>query len=117
MPRNRTWGSGLARSDAPAASPYHYQGGILTLALHVQPGARHTAWAGRHGEGALRLRLAAPAVEGRANRACLAFLAEAAGVPRRAVHIVRGERSRDKVVRIESVSEDRFRALVKQWRA
>ena len=71
------------------------------LALHVQPGARRTAVAGRHGA-ALKIRLAAPPVEGRANAALRAFLADAFGVPLRNVVLVRGETARDKVVRIEA---------------
>jgi len=71
------------------------------LTLHVQPGAKRTQLAGRHGN-ALKLRLAAPPVGGRANEALRAFLAEAFGVPQRNVTIVRGEASRDKIVRIDS---------------
>jgi uncharacterized protein len=76
-------------------------GDALVLALHVQPGAKRTQLAGRHGD-ALKLRLAAPPVEGRANDALRAFLADAFGVPQRKVTIVRGEASRDKIVRIDS---------------
>lgn len=96
-------------------APYRYENGTLTLQLHVQPGARRTGWAGRHGEGALKLRLAAPASEGRANREAVSFLAKAAGVPKAGVTIVRGELSREKTVRIEAVAEARFRALIDEW--
>lgn len=74
-------------------------GGIV-LSLHLQPGARRTEIAGLHG-GALKLRLAAPPVEGKANVALREFLADAFGVPLRQVTLVRGQTSRDKVVRIE----------------
>ncbi len=73
----------------------------LTLVLHVQPGAKTTGVAGRHGE-ALKLRLAAPPVEGQANQALLAFLADAFGVPRRQVQLRRGASSRHKEVLIEA---------------
>lgn len=73
----------------------------LTLVLHVQPGAKTTGVAGRHGD-ALKLRLAAPPVEGQANQALLAFLAEAFGVPRRQVQLRRGANSRHKEVLIEA---------------
>jgi hypothetical protein len=95
--------------------PFHFAAGALTLHLHVQPGAARSGWAGRYGADALKLRLAAPAVEGKANRACVEFLAAAAGVPRGAVQIVRGGKSRDKLVRIAPISEDQFRELRSQW--
>ena len=69
--------------------------------MHVQPGARRTEVAGLHG-GALKVRLAAPPVEGKANAALRAFLAEAFGVPPRQVALVHGETARRKVVRIEA---------------
>ena len=71
----------------------------LQLTLHVQPGASRTEVAGTHGD-ALKLRLAAPPVEGKANAELLRFLAEVFGVPRRNVTLLRGESSRAKVVRI-----------------
>lgn len=74
-------------------------GATLTLSLHVQPGAKRTGVAGLHGD-ALKLRLAAPPVEGRANDALIAWLAEVFGVPARQVRLLRGEKSREKVVEI-----------------
>ena len=71
----------------------------LVLTLHVQPGAKRTEVAGVHGD-ALKIRLAAPPVDGKANAALLRFLADAFGVPQRAVTLVRGETSRQKTVRI-----------------
>jgi uncharacterized protein len=71
----------------------------IVLTLHVQPGAKRTEVAGIHG-GALRIRLAAPPVDGKANTELLRFLAHAFGVPQRNVTLVRGDASRQKVVRI-----------------
>lgn len=71
----------------------------LILTLHVQPGAKRTEVAGLHG-GALKIKLAAPPVEGKANEALLQFLAEAFEVPRRQVTLKWGERSREKVAEI-----------------
>jgi uncharacterized protein len=65
----------------------------------VQPGASRSEFAGRHGE-RLKVRLAAPASENRANEALVAFLAEHYRVPRRNVRIVSGLRSRRKRVEI-----------------
>jgi uncharacterized protein (TIGR00251 family) len=75
--------------------------GSITLTIHAQPGAKHTEVAGVHGA-ALKIRLAAPAVEGRANDALVAFLAASFGVPRRNVTLVRGETGRRKTLRIAS---------------
>jgi hypothetical protein len=79
-------------------------GDDVLLMLHVQPGAKRTAIAGVHGTGAaarLRVRLAAPPVDGKANAELLRFLAAAFAVPLRGVTLVRGATSRQKVVRIE----------------
>jgi uncharacterized protein (TIGR00251 family) len=70
-----------------------------TLAIHVQPGAKRSRVAGLHGD-RLKVRIAAPALDGRANEALVEFVAEALGVPKRSVGIVAGERSRDKVVAV-----------------
>lgn len=78
-------------------------GVTLVLNVHAQPGAKKSAVAGLHG-GALRVRLAAPAVEGKANAELQRYLAECFGVALRQVHLLRGEMSRHKVVRIEAPS-------------
>ncbi|MBI5781750.1 MAG: YggU family protein [Rhodocyclales bacterium] len=80
-------------------APIRQEREAVVLALHVQPGAKRSQWAGRHGE-ALKLRVAAPAVEGKANEALVRFLAEFCGVPRAAIEIVQGETGRAKRVRI-----------------
>jgi len=80
-------------------------GAALLLALHVQPGASRTEIAGTHGaagDARLKLRLAAPPVDGKANAELLRFLAQAFGVPLRQVVLVRGATSRQKSVRIDS---------------
>ncbi len=71
----------------------------LVLELHVQPGAKRTEFAGTHG-GRIKLRLAAPPVEGKANAALVEFLAAHYGVPRRNVTIEAGLSSRQKRVSI-----------------
>lgn len=74
----------------------------VTVAVRVIPRARHTAVTGLHGD-TLKIRLAAPPVEGAANKALIDFLAGALGVRKRDVHLVSGERSRLKLVRIDGV--------------
>ena len=74
------------------------KGGEL-LSVHVQPGARHTEAAGLHGD-RLKVRLAAPPVDGKANAALVAWVAELFDVPRSSVTVVRGHTSRQKTLRI-----------------
>ena len=108
-------GFGLERNNPDQKAPWRYEDGNLTISLRVLPGAGRTEPAGRHGDSALRLRLAAPALEGRANKACVKFLAKALGVPAGAVSILRGETSRNKVVQIRAVAEDRLQSLLAKW--
>jgi uncharacterized protein len=72
----------------------------LILELHVQPGASRTEFAGKHGE-RIKVRLAAPANEGKANAALIEFLADYYRVPRRNVRITSGLKSRQKRVVID----------------
>jgi uncharacterized protein (TIGR00251 family) len=74
----------------------------VILEVHVQPGAKLSEFAGRHGD-RIKIRLAAPAVENRANEALVAFLAGHYGVPKRSVRIASGLKSRDKRVVIEGL--------------
>lgn len=74
----------------------------MILELHVQPGAKRSEFAGMHGD-RVKLRLAAPAVEGKANAALIVFLADYFQVPKRNVSIVSGVKSRSKRVSIEGV--------------
>lgn len=71
----------------------------VVLSLHVQPGAKKTEIVGLHGE-SLKIRLAAPPVDGKANACLVEFLARRLGVPRAAVELVSGETSRAKRVKV-----------------
>lgn len=73
---------------------------VLTLTLHVQPGARRTEVAGLHGD-ALKIKLAAPPVEGRANAELLKFIAAVFSVPLKQVALKQGKRGRRKVVAVD----------------
>jgi uncharacterized protein (TIGR00251 family) len=70
----------------------------VTLRLHIQPGAKKTEVAGLHGE-ALKIRLAAPPVDGKANACLIAFLADRLAVARSAVSLLSGDTSRAKRAR------------------
>jgi uncharacterized protein (TIGR00251 family) len=86
-----------------------------TFAIRVHPRARKNAITGVAGD-ALKLALTAPPVEGKANQACIEFLAEFLNVPRASVTIVAGQSSRNKVVRVAGRTatevERRFRAVI-----
>ncbi len=80
--------------------------GGAEIDLLVQPRASRTRAVGEHG-GLLKIQVAAPPVEGEANRAVVAFLAEVLGVRRSDVAIVRGESGRRKTVRVGGVTAAR----------
>jgi hypothetical protein len=73
--------------------------GGWTFAVHVQPGARRSEVAGRHGD-RLKIRIAAPALDGRANDALVAFIADRLRVPKARIALVKGERSREKLLAV-----------------
>ena len=86
-------------------SYFTVRGDALVLQLHVQPGASRTEIAGLHG-GRLKIRIAAPATDGRANEALIRFLAKELKVPRRSVRIDSGLTSRQKRVAVEGMIGD-----------
>jgi uncharacterized protein (TIGR00251 family) len=77
---------------------YREEGGALVFAVRVVPRASQTAVAGEH-DGALKVRVAAPPVEGAANAELTRFLAKRLGVSAGAVEVVSGRASKTKVVR------------------
>ena len=76
------------------------QGSGCVLDVSVSPNARRTAADGLH-DGALRVRLAAPPVDGKANRCLIAWLADELGCAKRAVTLLRGQTARRKQLLIE----------------
>jgi uncharacterized protein (TIGR00251 family) len=74
----------------------------VRLSVRVIPNARRTELSG-HRDGELVLRLNAPAVEGKANKAAIEFLAKHFGISRSRVMLVSGEKSRHKVFELEGV--------------
>ena len=79
-----------------------------TFTVKVHPRARKNAITGEVGD-AFKLALTAPPIEGRANEACIKFLAEVLGVPRSSVTIAAGETSRQKLIRVAGLSADEVR--------
>jgi uncharacterized protein len=74
-------------------------GGRITLTLHIQPNAKRSAVAGVHG-GALKLKIAAPAVDDKANFALIDFLHQWFKLPASQFSIRQGSRGRRKVIEI-----------------
>lgn len=79
--------------------------GTLLLALYIQPGAKKNGLSGRHGD-ALKIRLAAPPVDGKANAALLAFLAQWLQIPKSALSLKSGHSTRRKIVRVTDIEAD-----------
>lgn len=80
--------------------PWAAQSGAdVLLSLHVQPGAKKTEIVGNHGD-RLKIRLAAPPVDGKANDCLIAYLAERLSVPRASVVLAAGASGRSKRVRV-----------------
>ena len=84
--------------------------GRITLTLHIQPGAKKTEFAGRHGD-ALKIRLAAPPVDGKANEALIKFVAETLKLPKSAVSLKSGQSSRSKVLEVIGADAAQVAAL------
>ena len=75
------------------------------LSIHIQPGAKRSEVTGLHGD-ALKIRIAAPPLEGRANAALEAFIADALGVAKSKVGVVKGLQSREKLVAVHAADAD-----------
>ena len=91
------------------------RGATIRVNVHVQPRASRSEVVGTRGA-ALKVRLLAPPVDGAANDALVALLAERLGVSRSAVRIVAGRSSRAKTVEIDGTTEAAVRALALQHR-
>jgi uncharacterized protein len=82
-----------------------------TLKIRLIPNARKTEFAG-YRDGELLLRLNAPPVDGKANKAAIAFVSEYFGVTRSAVVLLRGERSRHKIFQIVGLNVGDFERVL-----
>ena len=87
----------------------------VTLAVRAQPGAKKTAITGIYGEGTtaqLKIAVHAPPIEGRANEALIAFLAEKFSLPKSGVTLISGELSRSKVFLLRGMTLAQAQALL-----
>jgi uncharacterized protein (TIGR00251 family) len=89
----------------------HWEQGVLTLNLHVQPKASKDEWSGLHGS-RLKLRIKAPPIDGRANQYLLKFLAKEFGVSHADCKLISGECGREK--RISIIRPQKFPILPEQ---
>ena len=92
---------------------YDVERDAVVLRVHVQPGAGRSSVVGRHGT-SLKVRVAAPPVEGRANAAAASLVAEALGVKESDVELVSGERSRLKRFRVAGIEVDDVESRLRQ---
>ena len=77
--------------------------GSVRISIYVQPRASRTEIVGLHGD-AIKLRVAAPPVEGEANDEVVRFLAKTLGVPASSVSVVSGSSSRRKIIEVSGVT-------------
>jgi hypothetical protein len=88
---------------------------MAALRFHIVPNTKKDKVVGEHG-GAIKIKLRAPAVEGKANAALRSFLADELKISERGILLARGQKSREKIIQIEGLSEGevRSRLLVKR---
>ena len=93
-----------ARKATARQADRRYNSSMATLRVHIVPNAKIDNVVGEHGS-AIKIKLRAPAVEGKANAALRCFLADQLNISQRAIILEHGQRSRDKVIRIDGMSE------------
>jgi len=84
---------------------------VSTLKLRVAPGAKKNGWKGTLPDGRMKVAIAAPPIDGRANEALVRFVAAALGVKSSAVRVAHGAGGRDKVVEVDLDPEELSRRL------
>lgn len=87
------------------------------LTLRITPRARKTEFAGVLEDGILRVRVAAPPVEGKANVALLTFLAKVLGVRKNRIEIIAGARGLDKIVSVLDLSAEEVQSRIQAWQS
>ena len=83
--------------------PVHETADGVSFAVKVQPRARKNAIVGELGD-AFKLALTAPPVDGKANKACIEFFADALKISRSTIAIVSGQTNRNKVIRVTGIT-------------
>ncbi|MBM3804397.1 MAG: DUF167 domain-containing protein [Acidimicrobiia bacterium] len=88
--------------------------GPFSFAVRVQPNASKTGAGGRGGE-CLKIRIAAPPVDGKANEALIGFVARRLAVPKSSVQIRSGFSSRRKMMQVEGCSAEQFQSFLAEF--
>jgi len=83
----------------------------VEISLYIQPKASKTEIIGEH-NGSLKIKIKAPPVDGQANAEVIEFLSKALGIPKRQVEFLKGDKSREKKVRILGLSLEQVRSAL-----
>ncbi len=89
------------------------QDDVVTFSVHAQPRAPKSQIVGEI-EGVLKIRLAAPPVDGAANEELIYFLAKFFAVPRNAIEIISGATAKNKIVRVHGITGEKFMAKLSE---
>lgn len=87
--------------------------GRLLVSVHVQPNASATQLVGLHGD-ALKVRLQSPPVDGKANKALIAYFARLLGLPKSSVRISKGKSSRAKTLEVRGIDQATLCSLLQR---
>ncbi|MBF0352921.1 MAG: YggU family protein [SAR324 cluster bacterium] len=96
-------------------TPFHWNEKTLTLHLHIQPGASRNRWQGFY-QDQIKLSIAAPPVEGQANKKCIEFLAKSFHVAKSDVTILRGENNRSKLIQIHNADPEIWKSILNTFK-
>ena len=110
----RACGNRDFRGEAEAVIEIRETSSGVSFAVRLQPKAKKTAIIGEL-DGALKLGVTDPPIDGRANEALVRFIAQLLKVARSSVTIAAGETSRNKVIRVEGVTAEQVRFRLKVW--
>jgi len=84
---------------------YKEEDGFITLRIKAQPNASKSEFAGIYGEDAIKVRVAAPAVEGAANKELIKFIAKSFKVSKSSIKLVSGQSSKVKLIKLEKTKK------------
>lgn len=113
MKKSRDTSPGKPAVKPERYAPYRFDGDSLLLSIWLKPKAGRCRWRGVRG-GFILIEVEAPAIEGRANEALLAYLADCFELPRRSIVFLQGEKARQKRVLLRAPRSDLEKSL-QRW--